>query len=296
MAAEILDRFAADVHGDPGRQQAASVPLSRQGLGARPRSLDAALTHLHLSPHPALVVGVEGATEMLLVPRVMELLGIERDPSWIRVEDFGGTDKDLSLLARYASQPLLGEDRGDHVVLDRPPTRFLVMTDAEHRYKTLSDRSQQRKLLLDSITQYIPADLRADLYRRNARVVEIVTWGRLPFEFAHFTDRQLADALLQAAAASHPRGRAALIWAIHMQRVKDPTPNIEDAWKRSGVKKVQLAEVTWPLLKRRIERAIVRGHRGPPIMRAVLRAYELASLSYQLTTVIERHPARRPRR
>jgi hypothetical protein len=149
MAAETLDRFAADVRGDPVRQQAVSVPLSRQGLGARPRSLDAALTLLRLSPHPALVVGVEGATEMLLVPRVMELLGIELDPSWIRVEDFGGTDRDLSLLARYASQPLLGEDRGDHVVLDRPPTRFLVMTDAEHRYRTLSDRWRQRKLLLD---------------------------------------------------------------------------------------------------------------------------------------------------
>jgi hypothetical protein len=81
-----------------------------------------------------------------------------------------------------------------------------------------------------------------------------------------------------------------------MQRVKDPTPNIEDARKGSGVSKIQLAEATWPLLKRRIERAIARGHRGPPIMRGVLRAYELASLSYQLTTIIERRPSRRPRR
>jgi hypothetical protein len=38
---------------------------------------------------------------MLLVPRVMELLGIEPDPGWIRIVEVGGTDRDLALLARY---------------------------------------------------------------------------------------------------------------------------------------------------------------------------------------------------
>jgi hypothetical protein len=33
----------------------------------------------------------------------------------------------------------------------------------------------------------------------RGRVVEIMTWGTKPFEFAHFTDQQLADALLNIA-------------------------------------------------------------------------------------------------
>src|SRR5260370_27846394 len=41
------------------------APFDPHSLGARPESLDAALTSLRLSPVPALVVGVDGATEYL---------------------------------------------------------------------------------------------------------------------------------------------------------------------------------------------------------------------------------------
>src|SRR5258708_35432842 len=94
---------------------------------------------------PALVVGVEGATEYLLVPRVMDLLGIQWDTNRIRIVDFGGTDKDLARLARYAVEPVLGRDFTSGVALDRPLTRFLVMTDAEHKYATAAGRRKQRK-------------------------------------------------------------------------------------------------------------------------------------------------------
>ncbi|GAA3260979.1 hypothetical protein ACFO1B_55475 [Dactylosporangium siamense] len=296
LAAEVFERLATDVHGVERSQPDASVPLSAQSLGARSRSLDATLTDLHLSPHPSLVIGVEGATEMRLVPRVMELLGIEPDPGWIRIVDFGGTTQDLSLLARYAAQPHLGADHGDHVVLDRPLTRFLVLTDAENRYATRSDRAYQRKLLLDSVTNELPKDLRRDLYHPRSRFVEIVTWGRLPFEFAHFSDSRLADALLRAAGAPHPGGRSALIQAINIQRTRDPTPNINDAWRKSGVSKVQLADAVWPLLQKRIEGAIRRGEKGPPIMSAILRAYQLATLSYRRTIALSRPLPRQARR
>jgi hypothetical protein len=58
----------------------------------------------------------------------------------------------------------------------------------------------------------VPKDLRSDYYvnTRRARIVEIRTWGKLPFEFAHFTDAELADAILKAAQTPHPRGRAYL--------------------------------------------------------------------------------------
>jgi hypothetical protein len=180
LAADILDRYADDVA--PGRPTY-TPGLSQQGLRDRPDSLDAALTDLRLSPFPALVLGLEGATEWELVPRVLELLGIRKDRDFIQLVDFGGTTKDLSLLARYAAEPVLGRDYGTGVALDRPLTRFLVLTDAENKYRTVADRRYQRKLLLDSLTVNVPPDLRHDLYidRKKDRVVEIKTWGRLPF-------------------------------------------------------------------------------------------------------------------
>jgi hypothetical protein len=290
MAAEVLDRFADELLPEghtpetPRREH-----LSMQGLNVRERSLDAVLTDLHVSPHPPLVIGLEGATEMTIVPKVMRVLGIQDDPTWVRLVNFGGTSTSLGLLARFAAEPVLGEDRGEFVMLDRPVTRFLVLTDAENNYKTAKNRRAQRKLLLDSITAPLPRNLRPDLYTKEARIVEIMTWGKYPWEFAHFTDAQLADALLKVACKPHPKGRTGLIHSINRQRTADPSPNIDDAWKTSGVSKTDLADALWPLLEARIERAIERGTTGPPVMKAMLRAHELASLSYRLSMSVRRH-------
>jgi hypothetical protein len=286
VAAEMLHRAVEDGQGPSAAP--AGQPLSQQWLSDRPQSLDSALTSLHISPHPALVVGIEGETEELILPQVFDLLGIRDDPAFIRIETFGGTIKSLSLLARFASAPQLGPDRQDYVVVDRPITRFLVLTDAENRYATEADRRRERLLLLDSIARGVQDDFKADLYSREGRFVEIRTWGRYPFEFAHFTDEQLADAILASTSRQHPGGRAGLISAINRQRTLDPTPNIDDAWRQSGVGKLQLAEATWPLLERRIKRAIARGNHGPPIMAAALQAYELAMMSYQRNVVLRR--------
>jgi hypothetical protein len=197
--AEVLHRAAEEVSpASPAPAGTLPPPLSQQWLGDRYTSLDSSLSDLVISPFPSVVLALEGETEMLLMPRVFDLLGIRTDPNFIRIECFGGTSKDLQLLARLASAPQLGADRGDFVELDRPLTHFLVLTDAENKYATKSDRRKQRLLLLDSITFALPTDLKADFYGRSAHVVEIRTWGKSPFEFAHFTHAQLAAALIGA--------------------------------------------------------------------------------------------------
>jgi hypothetical protein len=291
LAADILDRFAEEL--DPGSEHAAArgAVLEDEGLRARSGSLDAALTDLRLSPFPALVIGVEGATEYRLVPRVMDLLGIQRDRNRIVIVDFGGTCRDLSLLARYAAEPVLGRDYGRGVALDRPLTRFLVMTDAENKYQTPPDRRYQRKLLLDSLTANVPADLRSDYYNntRRGRVVEIVTWGKLPFEFAHFTDGQLAHAMLSIAKTPYPHDRARLVSGLHMQRTRSPAPDVEQLfWRNSGITKPALADALWPALERKISTAIQRDRKGPPVMQACLRAYEMASAWHGLSMMLRR--------
>lgn len=297
VAAEALDQFADDLgRGQDAAEGVRWSPLHAQRLSDRPRSTDAALTALGLSPHPSLVVGVEGKTELLLVPRVLELLGVDADLGLIRVESFGGVGKDLALLARYAAAPVIGVDRGTWVELDRPITRFLVLVDAESKYSTPEKRRRQRKLLLDEVAAALPEDLRNDLYVRNARIVEIRTWGRLPFEFAHFTDRQLASVLTMAAATPHPIGDAALIADLAVERAR-AAPNVDRVysmhkWPGARLSKPVVAEASWPLLAQRIKRAIARSQQGPPIMRAMLRAWELANLSPRSGMALRRHKAR----
>jgi hypothetical protein len=169
------------------------------------------------------------------------------------------------------------------------------MTDAEHRYATAADRRYQRKLLLDSLTVNVPKDVRSDYYinTRRDRVVEIVTWGKLPFEFAHFSDRELADTMSSAAAVPYPYGRDRLR-GIHMQRTRSAAPNVEEVfWRGSGLTKPALADALWPVLEEKINTAIEQGKPGPPVMWACVRAYEMASVSVGLPMMLRRRRWRR---
>ncbi|MEU9407544.1 hypothetical protein AB0E08_17945 [Streptomyces sp. NPDC048281] len=295
LAADVLERCSADASPD-AKAPGPEVPLSHQGLSEHSHSLDAALTRLHLSPFPSLVIGLEGETEHEVVPRVMELLGIDLNRNRIELVNYGGTTKDLSLLARYASQPVLGKVYGDHVTLDRPVTRFLVLADAEKKYTTRADREKQRKILLESITKHVPAEYQKDLRSnlRRGRFVEIRTWGKLPFEFAHFTDREIARALSSLARAPHPGGYAGLVAQVAAQRAL-PNPSVDRIdWRGRGpISKPKLADELWPVLERKIRRALDKRQPGPPVMRAVLRAYEMVSMTPRSSVALKHTSPRR---
>jgi hypothetical protein len=283
-AAEMLERFGEDIGQGDARPFPAQYPDAR--LGTPTTSLDAALTELHVSPHPSLVLALEGDTEMLIMPRVMELLGISLDPAFIHMVNIQGM-KDLSLLAQYAGEPRLGAHRENYVVLDRPVTRFLVLHDAENEFATRHGRRGIREKLLKAVATRLPAELHPEVIHPSSRIVEIMTWGpRGPFEFAHFTDDQLATGLLTAAGRPHPDSRDALVHAIHQQR--NHGGNISKVWQRSRVTKPQLADTMWPMLERRILRAMERGYQGPPVMRGALRAYELATYSRRSGIIIRK--------
>jgi hypothetical protein len=290
VASEALDAFADDL-GRPPVQAAQSSATLR--LTARHRTTDAVLTELGMSPHPSVVVGLEGDTEELLLPRVFDVLGIPHGPDWIRMAEFGGVDKDLTNLAKFAAAPQLGTDRGTSVDLDRPVTRFLVLVDAEKRYSDRKKRARERKKLLDAVAAALPPDLRGDLYGRAARIVEIRTWGTLPFEFAHFTDLQLAAAMEKAAKTPYPSGRAALVADIKAERSR-PHPNLENLWRQgrwpgARLRKPTLADACWPTLETKIKRALASGSAGPPIMRAAMHAWELALIPTRNRMALRRH-------
>ena len=85
---------------------------------------------------------------------------------------------------------------------------------------------------------------------------------------------------------------------LNMLRTRDHEPNVEKVWKRgrwpgSGLDKVPLAEALWPVLERKVKRAIRRGTAGPPVMRACMRAYEMLAVSERVPVALRRQ-ARQP--
>jgi hypothetical protein len=226
-AGELFEMFADDVAGRGVRPELPQYPQLRpvardQRLMDRPGSLDGALTSLNLSPYPSLVIGVEGETEETIVPRVFELLDYPLEFSWIHMERYGGVGKDLQLLARYILPPYIGEDYGEFAVLDRPFTRLLILVDAEgqhgHCYITHQDREKERRKLFKEILKDVDPRFRPDLGRPEAQLVTIRAWNKYPFEFAHFSDRELADGLIEMAGCLPPQGRAWLLGEVEKER------------------------------------------------------------------------------
>lgn len=78
---------------------------------------------------------------------------------------------------------------------------------------------------------------------------------KLPFEFAYFTDGELASAMLSAAKTPYLHDHVRLIKSIYMQRAQGPSFDVEKVfWKNSGLSKTVLAEALRPVLEARCRR------------------------------------------
>lgn len=239
-------------------------------------SLDRVLTGFGLSPHPSLVLVVEGDTELLLFPRLMQLYEVRRDRDFIAIENAMGVGTDISALIAYAVAPQTERDeRGRYLRPLRPLTRLLAVMDAEGKYATAKSREERRQAWISRILDTLPPESRTPAVRESIdRLVAVETWDGKgqSFEFAHFTDRQLAV------------GTAAIDQRAHLSLEK--RIEIAGSIRASGGKldpllgrasKIDLAEVLWPVLRRKIKRAEGRGtERRIPIVRVLDHAIELA--------------------
>ena len=285
VAAEVLlcfyEELAANGRADPLPQGRRLVRKALDGrLGRRPGSLDAVLMDFDLSPHPTVVLVVEGETEWLLVQRCMALLGIDAQRLHIRLVNEGGVDHDLGPLVSFAVTPLLGEQIGDGVAFARPPAQFVVFTDPESKMQTPGKREAWKTEWVDRMFKASAPEHRTDTYRQElGQLVHVEAWpGDCSFEYAHFTDDELATAIAHLAGSANPVERAVLVASVTARRQLHE--NIQRVWKDwTGARfsKVDLANALWPVLAQRIQEAMLAGDlTDVPIAAALDRVAELA--------------------
>ena len=311
VAAEVLLRYHDDLV-DAGK---AKAPLRRHERWPRPsdyrlkprRSIDALLTEFGLSPHPRLVLVLEGPTELLLVPRVMQFFGIRIGGDFIAIESAEGADRDLSPLFAYLA-PRFNEPRdARYVRFERRPSRFLVVLDPEGKVSTAEERETRRQDWINRIMRTLPDELRkpaerAEVVREQMeQFVFVETWRPRrseSFEFAHFTDLELAEVIyaLDARTARKPsveRLRKAV------SNVRARRGSLDRILDPAGINKPDHAEPLWPKLERRLVRAQARGtERKIPVVRVIDRAIYLAHEwpGRNVVIALERQPQARRRR
>jgi hypothetical protein len=243
----------------------------------RSRSVDQVLTDLGLSPHPRLVLVVEGETEMLLVPRVLSQLVVNTDEDVISVQNATGVGTDLGPLMAFLAPRVVKDEHDDrHLNLARPATRILVVFDPERPVADEEAREHRRQTWVDRVLRAMPREHQTAAVREQIDLlVKVTTWNRRKesFEFAHFTDRQLARAITQL--PSRRRRPTMDQMTGHVAATRKRRGNLEDLIP--GGSKTDLADLLWPVLERRITQGIARETESRiPIVRILDEAVALA--------------------
>jgi hypothetical protein len=263
LAAEVLLLFYEDL---AVRGRAAPLP-DLQGVlvwhplhdrisAGRADPVDRLLARLGVSPHPGVVLVVEGEIEELIVPRVFDHLELRRTPDLVRILCMRGADKQLPLVAAVSVAPLLGERRADGYDMIRPPTRLMIAVDQDRNWSSEAKVEKRRRNVIGEIEKVVAAE-GATLSAGDLETLVVARqWPGKCFEFAHFTDDELAAAMMTIHPSCGGFTPRALIDRVATIRASGR--DIKDVWDHTWVPKstkVALAEALWPVLKKKIDDA-----------------------------------------
>jgi hypothetical protein len=254
--------------------------------------LDEMLTDFGISPHPSLVVALEGQVEMIMAANSMDHLHVPRRRNYIELFNVGGVDKNYGLLGGYVAAPELGKALPpDMVLLNRPVTRFMVVTDPESKLRTQAGRDAKKRQIVDSMmARLAPVYQTPQVRAQLDGMVVVETWTATEsFEFAHFTDDEIVAGIRAAyrlAGRPEPAVSTADVTAIRNRRgnlkallLRLPAPTIG---------KDKLAEAMWPTLRSRLDLHFQAGTLDEvPIARILGQAVNLATTSLRRSTALK---------
>lgn len=283
IAAELLLQFAEDLDGCALEPPDGHwwTPLHDR-LTRRAEPLEEALADHGVAPGPRVVVIVEGQSELLLARRISERMRIPLNALGIRIiaaRGAGGiavTEKNpippVSRVAAHVVTPVVTGKLGDNYDTLQPLCGVLIVGDPDDIGPV--DLLQRRLLrevqenLADQGVDDVPDDVLSQLIRAHA-------WDS-EFEFAHFTDTEIAAALRQVHPHVPPIDDRQLTDMLQRFRAK-PT-SIRNVWKSwtPTPSKTQLAEALWPVLEERVTLA-ESGAALPPLAAVLHEARDWAT-------------------
>lgn len=216
----------------------------RIGLGDRRQGLDEALTRMRVSPHPPVVLVLEGQVEELHVGALLKEIGVSEH---VRVVNQRTSSDDPSKLATFLA-PRIREARADRQILERNPVALFVAMDPEGSWGQVT---------LQRTIDRLRSSIRREVESQNGSIAEgeldallnVRTWGNQKYELANFSNDELAEAMLAIAPREPIVTRADLI--EHLAYARSRGLDIGVVFERAR----------WPILKmplaNQLERLIV---------------------------------------
>jgi hypothetical protein len=283
LAAELLLRFYSDLtkaHVAPPLPEIpgmVSDPLAERLVRDR-ATLDADLTDFGLSPHPVLILVLEGKSEMVLIPAAMRAAGFTISRNGIQVIDGQGTTRDFTPFIVPMAAPDVTAFSGDpdYVMLTRPPTRVLVATDPEGSFSD-AKREKTRRSYVTAIATAMEKTQGVETPEDELdTLVSTFTWGRFCMEYSCFTDLELASAITRLKRAGDAPVTVAEVAAARSS--DDPNGRLRSLLDRgTTVKKPDLALALVPLVELEVRTALERNTLADtPIGRLLIKIEEEA--------------------
>jgi hypothetical protein len=245
--------------------------------------LNQVLTAFGLSPHPSVLIVVEGEIEQEFM---IDFFDGRLRPGWqiaIAVQTSRGVTRDISELATFVAPQLTADDE-QFVRASRPVTHVLIAGDPEGALGSASGREVIRRRWVDRFILGLPPKWRTDSIRQQIdRIIEVSVWSedRESFEFAHFTDRQLARAIREVSRSRDTPKTPDLIREV--SRARSDRSNIRriwDQWESPKPSKRAVVGYLKPHLFARMNRELsstMELDSMCPISKLALRALQLAS-------------------
>ena len=286
IGAEILLRFYEDL---VLRGQAEALPDFSGSLGWHPlverlsfrrETLDENLIDLGISPHPRVVLALEGESELCHAPRIWRALEYPDAPELVRLLKLGTANQNLQKVVAMNVAPLVNEQiPGSNAwKLTRPSAHLIVAVDPDEPFDKPENVEKERAKLLKEIKDVLKDQ---GVERPNPEeldhLVEIQTWKAPCHEFAHFENDELADGIRAVHTTCNGLRRDELIASLAHSR--DRGKDIKEVWSRWDYKvsKVKLAQALWPTLEQKIEQVKAdSGAPAPPLVEVMSYAYHLA--------------------
>lgn len=272
-AAEILLRFYEDLVEHGATEPLPEIPRMywdplHERISYHDGTLDADLMRLGLSPHPRVILAVEGESESMHVPLIWKALEYPNAPELWRLLKLGSSSEKLQKVAVLAITPIIGEQlpNAGGWSLIKPPTQLLIAVDPENDFapsKVGGTRAKIMKEVRDALEAQ--GAMNADQEDLD-NLLNITTWTQSCYEFAHFTDEELADGIMAVhntingwtreelvAALGYWRSQGSDIKRVWSSgRVNEETKQMTGKWEFE-VSKVKLAEALWPTMQQKIE-------------------------------------------
>ncbi|WP_117213920.1 hypothetical protein [Allorhizocola rhizosphaerae] len=252
---------------------------------AEAQTLDRALAELGLSPHPKVILLVEGETELEHVPKLLAEFGLGK-PQDVRVQRTKGSKKiNAHLIARYGVTPRVGRPLGvkQGWFLDASLTSLVIAMDPEHEFTTQESRDEVRRKLQVAIREEVEyQDATISQEELNA-LVQVRVWGDHSYELANFTDDELVPALTLLAHQRHNRAVEEPDWELRvraeLQAAREAHQDIKVAMGkiRLGDDKTGLAQILWPVLRAKCELELAVGTRATPVLDLILEVQRLVA-------------------